>query len=300
MNMQGKARAEIIGRGKMSGKREQGKVRAANISGRQDHGKAIKFRAPGAAREAGATRTGGAAGAAGAASSGIMPVLVGTLLQPILYFSKRQRNVIVRCGLSALGSYADHLPGWIPAYIVAGAPGFNAKGIDRAVEDLQGRPYVWATEFENVHTTWEFSESEITVQGTTYSCMESFYHAQKPVPFDQSEWLTCHVAAMRVGLRQKFLYSEQSKDLLDLLMYSHPYPLRSLKRDCLWGFQPEHGGEDMLAKLLVEIREEAVASRAVISQSGVFDTQQNLSFSLPTYNNLLSVSDAKNRPARKG
>jgi len=29
----------------------------------------------------------------------------------------------------------------------------------------------------------------------------------------------------------------------------------------------------MLAKLLVEIQEEAVSSRAVISQSGVFDTR---------------------------
>ena len=82
-----------------------------------------------------------------------MPLLVGTLSQPMLYFSQRQRNVIIRCGLSALNSYADHLPGWIPAYIVAVALGFDAKGIDRVVEGLQGRPYVWATEFENAHTT---------------------------------------------------------------------------------------------------------------------------------------------------
>jgi len=106
----------------------------------------------------------GAAGAAGTVSSGFMPVLVGTLSQPMLYFSKRKRNVIIRCGLSALNSYADHLPGWIAAYIAAGALGFDAKVIDRTVEDLQGRPYVWATEFENVHTTWEFSESEISVR----------------------------------------------------------------------------------------------------------------------------------------
>jgi len=72
--------------------------------------------------------------------------------------------VIIRCGLSALNSYADHLPGWVAAYIAAGALGFDAKVIDRTVEDLQGRPYVWATEFENVHTTWEFSESEISVR----------------------------------------------------------------------------------------------------------------------------------------
>jgi len=39
----------------------------------------------------------------------------------------------------------------------------------------------------NVQTTWEISEPEITVQGSTYSCKESFDHAQKPVPFDESE-----------------------------------------------------------------------------------------------------------------
>ena len=58
--------------------------------------------------------------------------------------------------------------------------------------------------------------------------------------------------------------------------------------------------QDMSVKLPVEIREEAVASRAVISQSGVFDTQQNLPFSLPTYTNLLPDSDAKDSPAPKG
>jgi len=88
MNMQGKAKTETIGRAKMSSRQEQGKVRTANISGKRDHGKAIKTKAPGGARDAGATGTGGAPGAAGAASSGFMPVLVGTLSQPMLYFSK--------------------------------------------------------------------------------------------------------------------------------------------------------------------------------------------------------------------
>jgi len=102
------------------------------------------------------------------------------------------------------------------------------------------------------------------------------------------------------GLRQKFLHSEQNQELLDLLVSLNPYPLRSLKCDCFWGCHPEHGGEDMLAKLLVEIREEAVTSRAVISQSGVFDTRQNLPFSLPTHTDLLPVADAKERPVPKG
>ena len=107
---QGKVKAETICRAKLSSRQEQGKARTSNISGKRDHGKAIKPKAPEAPRDAGATGTGGAPGAAGATSSGFMPVLVGTLSQPMLYFSKRQRNVIIRGGLSALNSYADHLP----------------------------------------------------------------------------------------------------------------------------------------------------------------------------------------------
>jgi len=43
----------------MRSRQEQGKAKTANISGKRDHGKAIKIRAPGAARDAGATGTGG-------------------------------------------------------------------------------------------------------------------------------------------------------------------------------------------------------------------------------------------------
>ena len=67
--------------------------------------------------------------------------------------------MIIRGGLSAMNSYADHLPWWTPAYIVTGALGFNAKGIDRAVEDLHRRPYVWATEFDDagILGAWDHS-----------------------------------------------------------------------------------------------------------------------------------------------
>ena len=43
----------------MSSRQEQEKSRTANISCKQDHGMAIKIRAPGVARDAGATGTGG-------------------------------------------------------------------------------------------------------------------------------------------------------------------------------------------------------------------------------------------------
>lgn len=50
----------------------------------------------------------------------------------------------------------------------------------------------------------------------------------------------------------------------------------------LGGFDPELGGDKKIAKLLVEIREETVASRAAISESAVSDIWQNLSVSLLT------------------
>jgi len=56
---QGKAKAETVGRAKMSSRQEQEKARTANISFNRDHGKAIKTIAPGTARDAGSTGTGG-------------------------------------------------------------------------------------------------------------------------------------------------------------------------------------------------------------------------------------------------
>jgi len=56
---QGKAKSETIGRAKMSSRQEQGKARTTNISGKRNHGKVIKTRAPGTARDTGATGTGG-------------------------------------------------------------------------------------------------------------------------------------------------------------------------------------------------------------------------------------------------
>jgi len=57
MNMDDYAGKDAIGRAKMSSRQEQGKARTVNISGKQNHGKKIKTRAPGAAR-AGANGTG--------------------------------------------------------------------------------------------------------------------------------------------------------------------------------------------------------------------------------------------------
>ena len=41
-------------------------------------------------------------------------------------------------------------------------------------------------------------------------------------------------------------------------MSTHPHPLLSIKPDTFWGFDARKGGENMLAKLLMELRSEMV------------------------------------------
>ena len=60
---------------------------------------------------------------------------------------------------------------------------------------------------------------------------------------------------MRTAIRQKFLHHAQLKKLL---VSTHPHPLLSIKADRFWGFDARKGGENMLAKLLMELRSEII------------------------------------------
>ena len=106
---------------------------------------------------------------------------------------------------------------------------------------------------------WRFNEPAITIDGTAYVNSETYYHHQKPVPFDHGAWENQKIGVMRRGVRAKFAASKEARQLL---MATHPHRLLSLKRDCFWGFDPERGGENMLARLLEELREELVSEAA--------------------------------------
>merc|ERR1740123_2450079 len=121
------------------------------------------------------------------------------------------------------------------------------------MQHLGGRPYLWATEFENVHSLWHFSEPRIRVNGRSYPNSEEFFHAQKPNPFDRDLWDGLRDDVMRAGVRAKF---EAGEGLRELLLSTHPHPLLALKPDQYWGFDPRRGGENMLARLLEELRDE--------------------------------------------
>ncbi len=161
----------------------------------------------------------------------------------------KQRTQLDALGL---GSLARDLPGWAPHEVIASALGFGTRGIETALSLTGGRPYVWATEFENVHSFWTFNEEPVVVDGARHACIETYYHAQKPRPFDAQAWDSRRVDVMRAGLQVKFARA----DLRALLLATQDHPLVAIKPDRFWGVDARVGGENMLARLLEEIRHE--------------------------------------------
>ena len=188
--------------------------------------------------------------------------------EPYYYLSAKQTG---RCSqLRELQPYAPFLPGklrstslstivnlvatllgWVPHRIVASALGYGHQGIDAALRRTNGRPYVWATEFENVHSTWSFCEPSIVIDGVNYHCSEDYYHAQKPRPFDDAVWRRERDSVMRKGLKTKF----KDTALQRLLLSTGSHLLLSIKPDCYWGVTNDGQGDNRLAVLLMEIRE---------------------------------------------
>lgn len=181
--------------------------------------------------------------------------------QPYYFLSGQQRALCEKN--SILAPYAKHLPGWVPHRHVADALGHSQSGIEAALAMpmLSGRPYVWATEFENVHTFWKFREPRLKVNGVRYHCSEDFFHKQKPKPFDSKVWdgpgpgLGLRDQIMDIAVRRKF----QDAELRQLLIASYPHPLLSIKGDSYWGVLPHGRGENRLAVLLESLRAELVA-----------------------------------------
>jgi len=179
--------------------------------------------------------------------------------QPYYFLSERQQNICK--SKKELSLYSAHLPGWVPHRRVADALGHSHAGIEAALARL-GRPYVWASEFENVHTFWNYRERGFTVSGRVYKDSEDFFHKQKPNPFNKELWDGASPGfgrrdeVMLTAVRKKF----EDLELKALLLSTHNHPLLSIKGDAYWGMLPSGRGENMLAKLLMNLRAESDAS----------------------------------------
>ena len=188
------------------------------------------------------------------------------LTEPMIYLSEKQSSV-VKAKLPSLKDII--LPAWAPQRLIANDLGFSPQGIQKALASLDGTPYLWATELENVHDLWVYDEPALTLNGRTYKDSEAYYHSQKPRPFDGSVWEELKDDVMRRALLAKL---KEDPSLKGLLKATGNHPLLALKPDTYWGYDPFKGGRNRLAELWMEIRaellEEASASSIVVGISG--------------------------------
>ena len=175
--------------------------------------------------------------------------------EPLIYLSRAQAAVVAR-KFPSLAGYA--LPAWVPQRLVARDMRFSDAGMRRALRKTNGTPYLWATEFENVHDLWVYNEPELTIDGETYVDSETYYHAQKPGHNTcghntWAEWQEVRDDVMRRGIRAKFALDPS---LHALLCATQGHPLLAIKPDDYWGFDARDGGQNRLAELWMELRGE--------------------------------------------
>lgn len=186
--------------------------------------------------------------------SDLIPHFPTVLDEPRIYLSTAQTDI---CSRNPLLSHLV-LPGWVKLRLVADALGYRQTGIDKALSCTGQLPWLWATEFENVHTTWNFNEPTVEIGGVSYPNCERYYQSQQnPVhsAANAAAWELVKVDVMKRAIRAKFEASPEAKRLL---ISTHPFPLLSIKDDSFWGFDPVRGGQNMLAQLLMDLRKRYV------------------------------------------
>ena len=201
-----------------------------------------------------------------------------TLTEPLLYLSLEQATVLRAKGLDDM---VPELPGWVSQERVSRAL-FGERGAQLVLDTAQHvGTFVWATEFANVHATFAFTESPITVDGERYAGPEAYFQLQKSfgtpsheaakaamktitnpdeawavgrVHGLRADWEQAKVEIMRTAIRAKFT---QSTELRALLLSTGAHPLVQLKPDDqFWGSGRNGRGQNMLGVLLMELRDE--------------------------------------------
>lgn len=171
------------------------------------------------------------------------------LVEPLIYLSNEQ-GPIVSARFPSLEQYT--LPAWVPHRLIARDQNYDNTGIQNALQSTNGKPYLWATEFENVHDLWKYQEPTLNIDGKEYKDSEAYYHAQKPEPFNQAEWEKLQDDVMRKAIRAKWARDPKVRALL---CATKGHPLVAIKPDTYWGFHAIRGGKNRLPQLWMELRD---------------------------------------------
>ncbi len=205
----------------------------------------------------------------------------------LYYLNEHAGEVIEEKGWKELEIFLP-FPRWISFRVLASAMKHGEEAID-AAEKAVGGPFRWASEFENVHSTWNVVEHGFEYAGERWKGSEQLFQCLKwGQAFDKhkSEFagLTAvqafelgrnvpienvdawnrdgRVQAMRLALSLKF---GADKALQKLLLETGDHPLVSIKADKFWGIGFDGRGENMLGKLLQELRTDLMRKSKLIN-----------------------------------
>lgn len=174
--------------------------------------------------------------------------------EPLIYLSALQARVIQR-RFPSLDEFT--LPAWVPQRLIARDLGYTTEGVKRAMRITRGVPFLWATEFENVHDLWSYDEPRLVIGGRDYEGSENYYKEQqragRAAGHDSAWWDARRDEIMRVAIRAKF---NADPALHTLLCATVGHPLLAIKGDGYWGVDPRTGGTNRLAQLWMELRDQ--------------------------------------------
>lgn len=195
------------------------------------------------------------------------------LPEPLYYLSDQQCKIVENWSEynSIFEGLAAVLPCWIPHRHVACVLKYGSDGIRNAISKLKGKYYLWATEFENVHSYFIFDEPTVHLKTAhngivqIYKNSEDFYQCQKHQifkngTFNSYEWdCIWRDKVMTKAIEMKFNGEQkQSKSLKKLLVSTYPHELLSIKEDTYWGVDGLGRGENKLAVLLMQLRDKLI------------------------------------------
>lgn len=223
---------------------------------------------------------------------GIIPaadIAAATLTEPMYYVGEGVLPVVARRA-PALERYAACVPCWVPHRAIAEALGYGTEAIDAAAARFGN--YLWASEFENVHTTWPVVEPGFTFNNVAFRGSEQLFQACKVGPVGsaafadaaprfaavdagtafamgravalRADWELAKDDAMVAAVRAKFtatgapvnrVATVTGDELLALLLSTGDHPLVAVKGDWYWGAGTDAAGDNRLPTLLMQLRQ---------------------------------------------
>jgi len=202
------------------------------------------------------------------------------LKESYFYLDSSQEPVIRKWGdVVNSNLIIQQLPCWVPQrFVSVQLFGSNAtKAIENA--EQHNGPGVWATQFSNVHSTFNFQEPRITIENEEYGGPEQYFQLMKSkglpghedikrkmvlaTPEEayslgrfggmRNDWEKQKIEVMKKAIHAKF---SQHPNLKQLLISSFPHNLVQIKPgDGCWGTGNDGKGQNLLGVMLMELRE---------------------------------------------